>query len=126
MPLHFTAFHPDYKMLDLPRTPAFTLTTARDIARKVGLHFVYTRNVHDEWGQSTYCPGCSERIIGRDWYDITTWRLSGNGAIPGLFEAHPGNLGAAARPDPDRQTETLLNEDDDEVEASLLRVEAGT
>ena len=48
VPLHFTAFHPDYKMLDLPRTPAFTLTTARDIARKVGLHFVYTGNVHDE------------------------------------------------------------------------------
>src|SRR5438046_10653965 len=57
VPLHFTAFHPDYKMLDLPRTPAFTLTTARDIARKVGLHFVYTGNVHDETGQSTYCPG---------------------------------------------------------------------
>jgi hypothetical protein len=98
VPLHFTAFHPDYKMLDLPRTPAFTLTTARDIARKVGLHFVYTGNVHDERGQSTYCPGCSERIIGRDWYGITTWRLTGDGrcgicstAILGLFEAHPGN-----------------------------------
>jgi pyruvate formate lyase activating enzyme len=52
VPLHFTAFHPDYKMLDLPRTPAFTLTTARDIARKVGLHFVYTRNVHDEWAKA--------------------------------------------------------------------------
>jgi pyruvate formate lyase activating enzyme len=122
--LHFTAFHPDYKMLDLPRTPAFTLTTARDIARKVGLHFVYTGNVHDERGQSTYCPGCSERIIGRDWYDITTWRLTENGrcgicstAIPGLFEAHPGNLGAAARPDPDRQTGMLVNENDGDVEA---------
>ncbi|MEH2506488.1 hypothetical protein V1290_005299 [Bradyrhizobium sp. AZCC 1578] len=72
VPLHFTAFHPDYKMLDLPRTPALTLTMARDIARKAGLQFVYTGNVHDERGQSTYCPGCSERIIGRDWYDITT------------------------------------------------------
>ncbi|MEH2591070.1 AmmeMemoRadiSam system radical SAM enzyme [Bradyrhizobium sp. AZCC 1721] len=100
VPLHFTAFHPDYKMLDLPRTPALTLTTARDIARKVGLQFVYTGNVHDERGQSTYCPGCGERIIGRDWYDITTWRLTGDGrcgicstAIPGLFEARPGNWG---------------------------------
>jgi pyruvate formate lyase activating enzyme len=78
VPLHFTAFHPDYKMLDLPRTPAFTLTTARDIARNVGLHFVYTGNVHDERGQSTYCPGrcgiCSN-------------------AIPGFFEVHPGNWG---------------------------------
>jgi len=80
VPLYFTAFHPDYKMLDLPRTPAFTLTTARDIARKVGLHFVYTGNVHDARGQSTYCPGCSERIIGRDWYDITTWRSQGTAA----------------------------------------------
>ncbi|MEH2627880.1 pyruvate formate lyase activating enzyme [Bradyrhizobium sp. AZCC 1719] len=100
VPLHFTAFHPDYKMLDLPRTPAVTLTMARDIARKVGLQFVYTGNVHDESGQSTYCPGCGERIIGRDWYDITTWRLTGDGrcgicstAIPGLFEARPGNWG---------------------------------
>jgi len=100
VPLHFTAFHPDYKMLDLPRTPAFTLTTARDIARKVGLHFVYTGNVHDEVGQSTYCPGCGERIIGRDWYDITTWLLTEEGrcdicstAIPGLFEARPGSWG---------------------------------
>jgi pyruvate formate lyase activating enzyme len=57
-------------------------------------------NAHDKSGKSTYCPGCSERIIGRDWYDITTWRLTGNGrcgicstAIPGLFEAHPGNWG---------------------------------
>ena len=100
VPLHFTAFHPDYKMLDLPHTPASTLTTARDIARKVGLHFVYTGNVHDESGQSTYCPSCGERIIGRDWYDITAWRLTGDGrcgacsaAIPGLFEALPGGWG---------------------------------
>jgi pyruvate formate lyase activating enzyme len=99
-PLHFTAFHPDYKMLDLPRTPAFTLTMARDIAREVGLLFVYTGNVHDEVGQSTYCSGCCELIIGRDWYDITAWRLTADGrcsicatAIPGLFEARPGSWG---------------------------------
>jgi pyruvate formate lyase activating enzyme len=100
VPLHFTAFHPDYKMLDLPPTPAFTLTTARNIAREIGLHFVYTGNVHDEMGQSTYCPGCGHRIIGRDWYDITTWRLTRDGrcgicsaAIPGLFEPRPGHWG---------------------------------
>jgi pyruvate formate lyase activating enzyme len=100
VPLHFTAFHPDYEMLDVPCTPTSTLTTARDIARKVGLHFVYTGNVHDERGQSTYCPGCGVAIIGRDWYDITTWRLTGDGhcgicstAIPGLFEARPGSWG---------------------------------
>jgi pyruvate formate lyase activating enzyme len=105
VPLHFTAFHPDYKMLDLPCTPAFTLTRARDIAREVGLHFVYTGNVHDETGQSTYCPGCGNRIIGRDWYDITTWRLTGDGrcgicstAVPGLFEARPGSWGRRRAP----------------------------
>ena len=110
-------------MLDLPHTPASTLTTARDIARKVGLHFVYTGNVHDEMGQSTYCPGCGQAIIGRDWYDITTWRLTGDGrcgacsaAIPGLFEAGPGGW-AAARSDPDRQPGPLLNEDSAGVEA---------
>jgi pyruvate formate lyase activating enzyme len=100
VPLHFTAFHPDYKMPDLPRTPASTLTGARDIACKVGLHFVYTGNIHDERGQSTYCPGCGQPIISRDWYDITTWRLTENGrcgicstTIPGLFEASPGSWG---------------------------------
>ena len=79
---------------------ALSVTRARDIAREVGLHFVYTGNVHDETGQSTYCPGCGNRIIGRDWYDITTWRLTGDGrcgicstAIPGLFEARPGSWG---------------------------------
>src|SRR5262249_39207645 len=103
VPLHFTAFHPDYRMLDLPCTPASTLTRARDIAREVGLHFVYTGNVHDEPGQSTYCPGCGERLIGRDWYEITTWRLTADGrcgncgtAIPGLFAARPGRWGSAA------------------------------
>jgi pyruvate formate lyase activating enzyme len=107
VPLHFTAFHPDYKMLDSPRTPAFTLTTARDIARKVGLYFVYTGNVHDESGQSTYCPGCDEQIIGRNWYDITSWRLTEDGrcgicftAIPGLFEALPGKWGPRRVPIP--------------------------
>ena len=109
VPLHFTAFHPDYKMLDLPRTPARTLTTARDIAREVGLHFVYTGNVHDERGQSTYCPGCGERLIGRDWYEITTWRLTGDGRCGVCWHRDPRpvrgtsrRLGTAARADPRR------------------------
>ena len=58
MPLHFTAFHPDCKMTDVPRTPAATLTRAREIAQLDGLHYVYTGNVHDEAGGTTYCPGC--------------------------------------------------------------------
>jgi pyruvate formate lyase activating enzyme len=105
VPLHFTAFHPDYKMLDLPRTPPRTLTMARDIAREVGLRFVYTGNVHDERGQSTYCPGCGERVVGRDWYEITAWQLAGDGrcracgtALPGLFETAPGNWGQRRLP----------------------------
>jgi pyruvate formate lyase activating enzyme len=105
VPLHFTAFHPDYKMLDLPPTPPRTLTMARDIAREVGLHFVYTGNVHDEQGQSTYCPGCGERVIGRDWFEITVWRLASDGqcracgtALPGWFEAAPGNWGQRQLP----------------------------
>jgi pyruvate formate lyase activating enzyme len=104
VPLHFTAFHPDYKMLDLPGTPARTLTMARDIARAVGLHFVYTGNVHDERGQSTYCPGCGECLIGRDWYEITRWQLSDGRCgscgtpIPGLFAARPGRWGQRRMP----------------------------
>jgi len=104
VPLHFTAFHPDYKMLDLPPTPARTLTKARDIARKVGLQFVYTGNVRDESGQSTHCPGCGERLIGRNWYEITAWRLRDGSCsrcgtlIPGLFEASPGGWGQRRMP----------------------------
>jgi len=105
VPLHFTAFHPDYKMMNLPPTPRATLTMARDIARAVGLRFVYTGNVNDESGQSTYCPGCGERLIGRDWYKINLWRLTGAGccvncgtAIPGLFEPSPGRFGRQRLP----------------------------
>ena len=105
VPLHFTAFHPDYKMLDTAPTPAHTLSMARDIARKAGLNFVYTGNVHDEAGQSTYCRGCGERVIGRDWYKITSWRLVGGGrcgicgtVIPGVFEAGPGQWGQKRLP----------------------------
>jgi pyruvate formate lyase activating enzyme len=92
VPLHFTAFHPDYKMLDVSHTPPRTLTQARDIARETGLHYVYTGNVHDEAGGSTNCPG--------DWYRITAWRLTRDGrssecgtAIVGAFEASPGDWG---------------------------------
>jgi pyruvate formate lyase activating enzyme len=105
VPLHFTAFHPDYKMLDVPHTPSRTLAKARDIAREAGLHYVYTGNVHDEVGQSTYCPGCGAVVIGRDWYDITTWNLDGDGRcsacgtqIEGLFEGRPGTWGQQRLP----------------------------
>jgi pyruvate formate lyase activating enzyme len=101
VPLHFTAFHPDWKMLDRPRTPAATLTRARRIARANGLRYVYTGNVHDADGGSTYCPGCGRLVIERDWYELGAWRLTETGAcaqcgtqIPGLFAARPGAWGA--------------------------------
>jgi pyruvate formate lyase activating enzyme len=104
-PLHFSAFHPDWRMRDVARTPASTLQIARDIALKNGLRYVYTGNVHDEAGQSTYCHGCGERLIGRDWYDITSWKLTADGCCAkcgagcaGVFEANRGLWGARRLP----------------------------
>jgi len=105
IPQHFTAFHPDWKMMNKPRTPANTLTRARIIARENGLHYVYTGNVHDEKGASTYCSYCGTRLIGRDWYVITEWYLNNNGQCPncgkpcpGVFEDNPGSWGANRMP----------------------------
>jgi pyruvate formate lyase activating enzyme len=100
VPLHFTAFHPDWKMLDKPPTPPATLKTARNIAREIGLVYVFTGNIHDPAGQSTYCHRCSELLIGRDWYDLTAWSLDAGGrcsrcgtACAGVFEDSPGTWG---------------------------------
>ena len=105
VPLHFTAFHPDWKMLDTPPTPPATLTRARAIALANGLRYVYTGNVHDEAGGSTRCPGCGEVVIGRDWYTLTAWHLTDDGhcngcgtALPGRFDGPPGRWGARRRP----------------------------
>ena len=105
VPLHFTAFHPDWKMMDKPATPAATLTRARAIAVKNGLHYVYTGNVHDPAGSSTYCHGCNTRVIERDWYQLGEWRLDAGGAclncgtqIPGVFDGVPGKWGARRLP----------------------------
>lgn len=75
VPLHFTAFHPDWKMMDKAHTPPATLTRARNIARANGLRYVYTGNVHDPAGSSTYCVGCGKRVIERDWYELGEWQL---------------------------------------------------
>jgi pyruvate formate lyase activating enzyme len=80
VPLHFSAFHPDWKMRDIPATPPATLTRAREIALQAGLRYVYTGNVHDESGGSTYCPSCGTAVIVRDWYDIRAYRLDDKGA----------------------------------------------
>jgi pyruvate formate lyase activating enzyme len=105
VPWHFTAFHPDWKMLDVRSTPASTLARARKIAMANGLRYAYTGNVHDEEGASTYCHGCGATLIGRDWYEITAWNLDENGrcrqcgaACPGVFEPRPGTWGARRQP----------------------------
>ena len=93
VPLHFTAFHPDYKMTDIPPTPAATLARARNIALGHGLRYVYTGNVHDTEGGSTSCPACGSAVITRDWYRILEYRINADGTcgqcgaeIAGRFE----------------------------------------
>jgi pyruvate formate lyase activating enzyme len=105
VPLHFTAFHPDWKMLDKPPTPPATLARARRIGLANGLRYVYTGNVHDEAGASTYCHGCGAVVIGRDWFTLTDWRLDEAGRCaacgtpcPGRFEPRPGTWGARRLP----------------------------
>ena len=105
VPMHFTAFHPDYKMLDIPRTPPETLVRARRIAIDNGVHYAYTGNVHDEEGGSTYCTGCGRKLIGRDWYVLTDWELDAHGCCTacgtrcaGVFDGPPGDWGARRQP----------------------------
>ena len=93
MPLHFTAFHPDWKMDDLPPTPAATLTSARRIALDAGLHYVFTGNVHDPAGGTTFCPKCQAPLIVRDWYDIRRYELTADGHCPHCQTAIAGRFG---------------------------------
>ncbi len=105
VPLHFTAFHPDFKMLDVAPTPPATLARAREIARRHGLRYVYTGNVHDTTGSSTYCPGCGRRVIERDWYVLGEYRLTDDGCcrhcgtgIAGRYAGPPGSWGRRRLP----------------------------
>ena len=82
MPLHFSAFHPDYKMIDVPATPPQTLVQARKIAIDAGLQYVYTGNVHNREGDTTNCPSCGNALIVRDWYEIEKYRLTPDGHCP--------------------------------------------
>lgn len=104
VPLHFSAFHPDWKMRDVPPTPAATLTQARRIALEHGLHYVYTGNVHDPQGGSTYCHQCGELLIERDWYELGVYHIGADGRCPvcaavcaGRFTARPGSWGRQRR-----------------------------
>lgn len=104
VPLHFTAFHPDYKMMDHPPTPSQTLCRARDIALSKGLHFVYTGNIHDVQTQSTYCPACQKRLIERDGYELGEYHIKNgkckfcSAAIAGHFLDQPGHRGSKRVP----------------------------
>jgi pyruvate formate lyase activating enzyme len=99
VPLHFSAFHPDYKMNEVPPTPRATLTRARELAMREGLRFVYTGNVHDRSGDTTNCPSCGAAVIVRDWYEIISSSMNGgccracNAVIPGCFSAQIGSFG---------------------------------
>jgi pyruvate formate lyase activating enzyme len=105
VPLHFTAYHPDWRMRDRPPTPPSTLTRARRIGLENGLRYVYTGNVHDSDGGTTRCDGCGAALIVRDWYDIIAWRLTDDGhciacgaPCAGVFEGPPGRWGQRRQP----------------------------
>lgn len=105
VPLHFTAFHPDWKLRDVDATPSATLTRARDIGLRAGLEYVYTGNVHDPAGGTTFCPGCRAAVIVRDWYEILQYDLDDNGyckhchtLLPGRFASFDGGFGARRIP----------------------------
>ena len=103
VPMHFTAFHPDWKMLEHSATPASALAAARRIAMANGVRYAYTGNVRDTAGASTWCPGCGELLIERDWHRLGRWALDARGGcaacgwqLPGHFAGSPGQ--APARP----------------------------
>lgn len=106
VPLHFSAFHPDYRMLDKAPTPPATLTRSREIARANGLHYVYTGNVHDKEGGSTRCPSCDALLVERDWYELGAWHVDAQGCcdqcgthIAGVYDPlGPGTWGRKRQP----------------------------
>lgn len=105
VPMHFTAFHPDWKMMDHAHTPAATLGRARRIALENGVRYAYTGNVYDEQGGSTYCHRCGQKLIGRNWYQLSDWNLTANGCCnacggvcAGVFEVSPGHWGPQRQP----------------------------
>ena len=105
VPLHFSAFHPDYRMANVPPTPLETLIQARQIAQATGLRYVYTGNVHNLEGDTTNCPSCGSALIVRDWYEIKQYRLTPDGHCPdchaqiaGRFEKFSKAFGARRVP----------------------------
>ena len=104
-PLHFSAFHPDFKMRHLPATPVKTLAKARKIAMRAGLNYVYTGNVYFAEGDTTFCPHCGQAVIQRDWYNLLAYELKPDGTccfcqkpIAGFFDKKPGTWGSKRQP----------------------------
>lgn len=105
VPLHFSAFHPAFQMLDVPPTPKETLRRARQQAMAAGLRYVYGGNVHDIEGDTTYCPGCAAPLVVRDWYCILEYKLNSSGRCPtcqaqvaGFFDDAPKRIGRRRTP----------------------------
>lgn len=104
VPVHFTAFHPDFRMVDHEHTPAKTLNRARKQALEAGLKYVYTGNVNDVQSQSTYCHSCGKVLIERDWYELGKYNLKGEVCtycqtrIPGVFGQDKGSWGRRRLP----------------------------
>jgi len=105
VPMHFSAFHPDWKMMDVPPTPPATLARARRIAMANGVRYAYTGNVHDPEGDSTSCHACGQLLIARDWYEIGSYNLTDDGrcrtcgaACAGVFDGPAGHWGRRRMP----------------------------
>lgn len=104
IPIHFTAFHPDFRMQDRGRTPHETLLRAKDIAQRQGVRYAYIGNVHDVLHQSTYCAACQQLLIERDWHQLGAYNLHGarcgncGHSIPGRFAERPGSWGRKRQP----------------------------
>ncbi|MCX8085427.1 MAG: AmmeMemoRadiSam system radical SAM enzyme [Rhodocyclaceae bacterium] len=109
VPLHFSAFHPDYKLIDVPPTPPATLKRARQLALDTGLRYVYTGNVHDRAGDATLCPGCGKAVIERDWYEILSYSLDETGRCQHCGTAIAGRFARFERPFGARRIPVVLH-----------------
>lgn len=105
VPLHFSAFHPDFRMRDIPSTPKSTILNAVNIARSAGVHHVYGGNIHNADSDTTYCTSCGTALIERDWYEINGWSLNDDGACntcgtpcAGVFDGAQGDWGRKRQP----------------------------
>ncbi len=129
VPVHFTAFHPDFRLLDRPPTPIETLQSAHEIAKSLGLYYVYTGNVDDAQHQSTWCPHCQARLIERNWYALGEYALSGDrcarcgGEIAGRFDERPGDWGRRRMPVRISQYEPAAEARSESPSAPLVQIQ---